>query len=280
MIKISNLSYDYILANNKKIAALTNINLNIKEGEFVAVIGPNGCGKSTLVKHFNALLIPTSGDVWVDNFNTKEKDKMWDIRRKIGMIFQNPDNQIVGTIVEEDIAFGPENLQIEPSVIRERVDKALSIVGMTKYKNYPPHQLSGGQKQKVAIASVLAMHSKCIILDEATTMLDPKGRREVIDAVKKLNKEEGLAIILITHFMEEVIFADRVIAMKEGGIILDDTPQKVFAQKDILKKANLDVPQVTHLADSLRERGINLPENILTIEDFVREYKSVISGKR
>lgn len=273
MIKVSNLSYNYKLPNNKKIAALENINLEIKKGEFIAVIGRNGCGKSTLVKHFNALLVPSDGDVWVDGINTKEKDKIWDIRRNVGMIFQNPDNQIVGTIVEEDIAFGPENLQIESEKIKERVDKALNTVGMIKFRNHPPHLLSGGQKQKVAIASVLAMHSNYIILDEATTMLDPKGRKEVLEEIKKLNKEDGLTIILITHFMEEAICADRVIVMKDGRIMADNAPYKIFSDIDLIKNARLDIPQMTKLANQLRENGIPLSRDILTIDDFVREYK-------
>lgn len=273
MIKVSNLSYNYRLPNDKNITALEEINLEIKKGEFVAIIGHNGCGKSTLVKHFNALLTPHNGDVWVDGFNTREKDKIWDIRRNVGMIFQNPDNQIVGTIVEEDIAFGPENLQIPPEKIRQRVDSALSIVGMTSYKNYPPHLLSGGQKQKVAIASVLAMHSNYIILDEATTMLDPKGRIEVMKEIRKLNKDEGLAIILITHFMEEAVEADRVIVMSGGRIMADDTPQKVFSDIELIKNAHLDIPQMTKLANELRESGIPLSGDILTIDDFIREYK-------
>lgn len=273
MIKTSNLSYNYKLPNNKKIAALENINLEIKKGEFIAVIGRNGCGKSTLVKHFNALLMPSDGDVWVDGINTKEKEKIWDIRRNVGMIFQNPDNQIVGTIVEEDIAFGPENLQVESEKIKERVDKALFTVGMTKFRNYPPHLLSGGQKQKVAIASVLAMHSNYIILDEATTMLDPKGRKEVLEEIKKLNKEDGLTIILITHFMEEAICADRVIVMKGGRITADNAPYKVFSDIELIKNAHLDIPQMTKLANQLRENGIPLSRDILTIDDFVREYK-------
>lgn len=274
MIKVSNLSYHYKLSNDKNIIALENVNLEIEKGEFVAVIGHNGCGKSTLVKHFNGLLTPNSGDVWVDGFNTREKDKIWDIRRNVGMIFQNPDNQIVGTIVEEDIAFGPENLQIPPEKIRQRVDSALSIVGMINYKNYPPHLLSGGQKQKVAIASVLAMHSNYIILDEATTMLDPKGRIEVMKEIRKLNKNEGLAIILITHFMEEAAQADRVIVMNGGRITVDDTPRKVFSNIELIKNAHLDIPQMTKLANELRDNGINLPRNILTIDDFIKEYKS------
>lgn len=273
MIKTSNLSYNYKLPNNKKIAALENINLEIKKGEFIAIIGHNGCGKSTLVKHFNALLAPSDGDVWIDGINIKEKDKIWDIRRNVGMIFQNPDNQIVGTIVEEDIAFGPENLQIESEKIKERVDKALNTVGMTKFRNYPPHLLSGGQKQKVAIASVLAMHSNYIILDEATTMLDPKGRKEVLEEIKKLNKEDGLTIILITHFMEEAICADRVIVMKGGRITADNTPYKIFSDIELIKNAHLDIPQMTKLANELRESGIPLCRDILTIDDFVREYK-------
>lgn len=255
--------------------ALEDINIEIKKGEFAAIIGHNGSGKSTLVKHFNALLMPDKGDVFINGINTRQKDKIWDIRQTVGMIFQNPDNQIVGTIVEEDVAFGPENLQVPPEEIRERVEDSLNAVNLKKYRNHPPHLLSGGQKQKVAIASVIAMHSEYIILDESTTMLDPKGRRDVLEAVKKLNADEGLTVILITHFMEEAVLADRVIVMNKGKIFADGTPREVFSRPAKLREAHLGVPLITELADELKTEGIGLPEGILSVDEFVKEYKRI-----
>lgn len=275
MIKVSNLCYNYKLSSGKEIPALKDINLEIKRGEFVAIVGHNGSGKSTLVKHFNVLLLPDKGGVTVEGIDTKDKDKIWDIRRNVGMIFQNPDNQIVGTIVEEDVAFGPENLQVPSDKIKQRVDNALTTVGMCQFRKFAPHLLSGGQKQKVAIASVLAMHSNYIILDEATTMLDPKGRREVLEAIRKLNQDEALTIILITHFMEEAAQADRVIVMKNGEIFLDGAPRYVFSQEEKLRDAFLDVPLVTKLADLLRKDGVPLRKDILSIDEFVKEFKAV-----
>lgn len=280
MIKVSNLYYSYKLPGDAAAPALEDINIEIQKGEFVAIIGHNGSGKSTLVRHFNGLLLPNKGDVIINGINTKEKDKIWDIRQTVGMIFQNPDNQIVGTIVEEDVAFGPENLQMPPDVIRERVNACLDAVGLKKYRKFPPHLLSGGQKQKVAIASVLAMRSEYIILDESTTMLDPKGRREVLDSVKKLKEQEGLTIILITHFMEEAALADRVIVMNKGKIFIDAAPREVFSQPARMREASLGVPLITELADGLRREGIGLPEGIISVNEFVREYKSAYSVQR
>jgi len=248
---------------------LENINLEIQRGEFVAIIGPNGSGKSTLAKLFNGLFVPTKGDILVDGLNTKDKDSVWKIRQKAGMVFQNPDNQIVATIVEEDVAFGPENLGIPPKEIRKRVREALDIVELSEYAKKAPHLLSGGQKQRVAIAGILAMRPECIILDEPTAMLDPVGRREVINTVKKLNKEEGKTIVLITHFMDEAVQADRVIVMEKGKIIMQGTPREIFSKVDELKDIGLDVPQVTELANRLAQDGIEIRPDILTVEEMV-----------
>lgn len=255
--------------SSKKIV-LNSLNIDIDEGKFIAIIGHNGSGKSTLAKHFNALLVPTEGDVYVNGMNTKDTSHLWDIRQTAGMVFQNPDNQLVATIVEEDVAFGPENLGIDPKEIRERVDFALNAVDMYKYREFAPHMLSGGQKQRIAIAGVIAMRPQCIILDEPTAMLDPKGRKEVINTVQKLNKENGITIILITHFMEEAVLADRVIVMDNGKIALDGAPKDVFKEVKILKDLGLDVPQVTELAYKLKQEGIDIPTEILTVDEMVR----------
>ncbi len=250
---------------------LKDVNLRIEEGEFVAIIGPNGSGKSTLAKHLNALLLPVVGSVKVMGMDTRNHAVLWDIRQHVGMVFQNPDNQIVATIVEEDVAFGPENQGIEPSKIRMRVDQALSMVDMYDYRAHGPHLLSGGQKQRVAIAGVLAMRPKCIVLDEATAMLDPRGRSEVLDIIRKLNKEEGITIIHITHFMEEAVEADRVVVMNEGRIVMEGAPRDVFSRVNHLENIGLDVPQLSKLAYRLKESGINLPEGILTEDEMVME---------
>lgn len=250
-------------------AALDGISLNVKKGEFVAVIGHNGSGKSTLAKHFNAILLPTAGTVKVKDMDTKDDNLLIKIRQTAGMVFQNPDNQIVATIVEEDVAFGPENLGVPPAEIRKRVDESLKTVDMEEYAHHGPHLLSGGQKQRVAIAGVLAMHPECIIFDEPTAMLDPSGRKEVISTIKKLNKEEGITIVLITHYMEEAVDADRVVVMDDGKVVLEGTPKKVFSQVKQLKKLGLDVPQMTELAYELRRSGIEIPEDILTIDEMV-----------
>ena len=271
MISIKNLSfkYDYEDENAKQI--LKDIDLEIKEGEFLALLGHNGSGKSTLAKLINGLLIPGEGDVLVDGMNTKNEEEIWDIRRNAGMVFQNPDNQLVATIVEDEVAFGPENLGIEPAEIRKRVNKALEDVGMTDYKKNAPHLLSGGQKQRVAIAGILAMSPKYIILDEPTAMLDPSGRREVIDTLVKLNKEENKTIILITHYMEEAAISDRVVVMEDGNIVISGKPREVFSQVEEIKKLGLDVPQVTELAYELKKEGIEISTEVLNIEEMVKE---------
>lgn len=271
MISIKNLSFKYDYEDENAIQILKDINLEIKEGEFVALLGHNGSGKSTLAKLINGLLLPGQGDVLVDGMNTKNQEEIWDIRRTAGMVFQNPDNQLVATIVEDEVAFGPENMGVEPSEIRSRVDRALEDVGMADYKKNAPHLLSGGQKQRVAIAGILAMSPKYIILDEPTAMLDPSGRREVMDTLVKLNKEEGKTIILITHYMEEAAISDRVVVMEDGNIVLRGTPREVFSQVDKIKGLGLDVPQVTELAYELKKDGLEISTEVLNIEEMVKE---------
>jgi energy-coupling factor transporter ATPase len=249
--------------------AINNLDINVNKGEFVAVLGHNGSGKSTLAKHLNALLMPTKGTLWIKGMKTSNKEKIWDIRQSAGMVFQNPDNQIIATIVEEDVAFGPENLGIEPYNIRKRVKEALNNVGMTSYSKHSPNKLSGGQKQRIAIAGVLAMKPECIILDEPTAMLEPSGREEVMNTIMKLNREDGITIILITHYMEEAIEADRVIVMEEGEIALQGKPKEVFSKVDKMKQLGLDVPQVTEVTYLLRKSGLNIKEDILNIEEMV-----------
>lgn len=273
MIKTKNLSFEYRHisddAEQKGILALEDINLDIEKGDFVAILGHNGSGKSTFAKLINALLLPTSGDVFVLDMNTRDEDLLWNIRQNAGMVFQNPDNQIIATLVEEDIAFGPENLGIPPEEIRKRVDRSLKDVGMEKYAKRTPSRLSGGQKQRVAIGGILAMEPNCIILDEPTAMLDPVGRQEVLDSVIKLNKEKGITVLFITHFMEEAVKANRVVVMDDGKVAMDGTPKEIFSKVDELHKIGLDVPQVTKLAKSLREKGLNVREDIITIEEMV-----------
>lgn len=265
-IRLENVFYQY---SQSKDLALKEINLTIKKGEFVAIIGPNGSGKSTLAKLFNGLFIPTEGNVWVDGLNTRDKDRIWDIRQKAGLVFQNPDNQIVATIVEEDVAFGPENLGIPPEEIRKRVYEALKTVELYEFAQKAPHLLSGGQKQRVAIAGILAMKPDYIILDEPTAMLDPVGRREVNNTIRKLNREENKTIILITHFMEEAVQADRVFVMEKGKIVMEGSPKDIFSKVERLKQIGLDVPQVTELANSLRAEGLDVKGDILTIDEMV-----------
>ncbi|WP_279230328.1 energy-coupling factor transporter ATPase [Thermohalobacter berrensis] len=269
MIKLENVTYKYESNENEGVVALNGINLSINKGEFVVILGHNGSGKSTLAKLINALIVPTSGKVYVNGMDTQDEENIWHIRRTAGMVFQNPDNQLVATIVEEDVAFGPENLGIHPKEIRKRVNEALTAVEMEEYKDYAPHLLSGGQKQRIAIAGVLAMKPECIILDEPTAMLDPSGRKEVINTIKKLNREENKTIVHITHYMDEAVEADRVIVMEKGNIILEGTPKTVFSQVEKVKQIGLDVPQVTELAYMLRKEGIDIPQNILTIEELV-----------
>lgn len=261
------------------VPVLKGIDLAIHDGEFVAVLGHNGSGKSTFAKHCNAILLPTGGEMVVAGINTKDEDRLFDIRQNVGMVFQNPDNQIVATIVEEDVAFALENMGVEPSEIRRRVDEALKQVGMYEYREHAPHQLSGGQKQRVAIAGVMAMKPQCIVLDEPTAMLDPNGRKEVIKTVHELNRQEGITVLLITHYMEEVIDADRVIVMDGGKVVMDGTPREIFSRVKELKTYSLDVPQVTELADELKEAGMELPDGILTIDELVERLVPLLNGE-
>ena len=249
--------------------AVNDVNLDIEAGEFVAVLGHNGSGKSTLAKHMNALLIPTEGTMLVDGIDTARETKLWKVRQKAGMVFQNPDNQIIGTVVEEDVGFGPENMGVPTHDIWKRVDASLEKVGMTAYRYQSPNKLSGGQKQRVAIAGVMAMRPRCIILDEPTAMLDPNGRKEVLEAVRELNRKEKVTVILITHYMEEVIHADRVYVMDSGNVVMQGNPKEIFSQVDTLKKYGLDVPQVTLLAYELKKSGVDVPDGILTTEELV-----------
>ncbi|MBQ5852140.1 MAG: energy-coupling factor transporter ATPase, partial [Lachnospiraceae bacterium] len=249
--------------------AVDDVNLDIEQGDFVAILGHNGSGKSTLAKHLNAILYPSEGTVWIDGKDTRQEEYLWDIRQTAGMVFQNPDNQIIGQLVEEDVGFGPENMGIETKKIWERVEESLKAVGMYEFRKYSPNKLSGGQKQRVSIAGVIAMHPKCIILDEPTAMLDPKGRKEVIRAVRALNDVEKITIILITHYMEEVIYANKVYVMDKGKVTIQGTPKEVFSKVDKLKELRLDVPQVTLLAHELKKEGFDLPDGILTDKEFV-----------
>ncbi|MCM1989675.1 energy-coupling factor transporter ATPase [Oceanirhabdus seepicola] len=269
-IECSNVKFSYIF-DEEKVEVLHGVNLNVNKGEFVAILGHNGSGKSTLAKHLNALLVPQDGIVSINNISTSDTQKHWEIRKNVGMVFQNPDNQIVATIVEEDVAFGPENIGVNPEEIRKRVDNALDTVNMSEYKKHAPHMLSGGQKQRVAIAGVIAMRSDCIVLDEPTAMLDPSGRKEVINTITKLNQEYGITVILITHFMEEAIKADRVIVMDNGEVIMEDTPRNIFTQVEKLKEIGLDVPSVTELAYSLKESGLPIRNDIISIDEMVSE---------
>ena len=249
--------------------ALEDVNLDVAPGQFIAVLGHNGSGKSTLAKHINALLYPTEGALWLDGMNTTTEEKVWKIRQKAGMVFQNPDNQIIGTVVEEDVGFGPENMGVPTEEIWMRVNRSLEAVGMTAYRSHSPNKLSGGQKQRVAIAGVMAMEPKCIILDEPTAMLDPNGRKEVLRAVKELNEKKNITVVLITHYMEEVIHADRVFVMDHGKVVMEGTPREIFSQVEKLKSYRLDVPQVTLLAHELKQAGLSLPAGILTKEELV-----------
>ena len=273
IIKIKDLIFEYIRRDEEGnvegiTKAVDDVNLDIKQGDFVAILGHNGSGKSTLAKHMNAILYPSEGSVWVDGKDTQQEENIWDIRQTAGMVFQNPDNQIIGQIVEEDVGFGPENMGVETKEIWERVNESLKAVGMYEFRKFSPNKLSGGQKQRVSIAGVIAMHPKCIVLDEPTAMLDPQGRKEVIRAIRALNDVEKITIILITHYMEEVIYADQVYVMDKGKVTLQGTPREVFSQVDRLKELRLDVPQVTLLAHELREDGFPIPEGILTKEEF------------
>ncbi|ENK0839091.1 energy-coupling factor transporter ATPase [Clostridium botulinum] len=274
MIKCNNVTYKYESnkedENTQKIA-LDNVNLTIKKGDFVVILGRNGSGKSTIAKHMNSLLIPSEGKVYVDNLDTGNLENTWNIRNKAGMVFQNPDNQIVATIVEEDVAFGPENLGIPQQEIRSRVDESLKKVNMYDYRRHAPHLLSGGQKQRVAIAGVLAMRPECIIFDEPTAMLDPSGRLEVVNTIKEVNKKYGITIVLITHFMEEAAEADKVIVMDSAKVIKEGTPKEIFKEVEMMKEIGLDVPQMTEIAYYLRQHNVEIPSDILTIDEMVDE---------
>ena len=255
--------------------AIDQVNLEVEEGQFIAVLGHNGSGKSTLAKHLNAILVPTEGTVWVDGTNTSDPNELWNVRQSAGMVFQNPDNQIIGTVVEEDVGFGPENLGVPTDEIWQRVEDSLKAVGMISYRHHSPNKLSGGQKQRVAIAGVIAMKPRCIVLDEPTAMLDPNGRKEVLRTVEELRKKEKVTVILITHYMEEVIDADKVFVMDHGHVVMEGTPREIFSQVDTLKKYRLDVPQVTILADELKKRGLDIPAGILRKEELVEAIMSI-----
>ena len=270
IIKVDKLSFEYITEEDS-FKAIDGLELDVREGEFVVIIGHNGSGKSTLSKNLNAILFPTEGDIYVDGINTKDEDRLWDIRQTAGMVFQNPDNQIVATVVEEDVAFGPENLGIEPEEIQKRVKEALENVGMYDLKDRQPHMLSGGQKQRVAIAGIIAMKPKCIIFDEATAMLDPSGRKEVMNTIKKLNKEENITVLHITHFMEEAVNADRVIVMEKGKKVIEGTPKEVFSKIDRLKAIGLDVPYMAELLYLLKKEGLVINKSVLTVDEMVNE---------
>ena len=274
MIKTDKLVFEYAKRDEEgniigKSRAIDEVSLDIEPGQFIAILGHNGSGKSTLAKHMNALLVPSDGTMWVDGMDTKEDEHLWDVRQSAGMVFQNPDNQIIGTVVEEDVGFGPENLGVTTEEIWQRVEDSLKAVGMIEYRHHSPNKLSGGQKQRVAIAGVMAMRPKCIVLDEPTAMLDPNGRKEVLRSVMELRKREHITVILITHYMEEVVDADHVFVMDHGHVVMQGTPREIFSQVDTLKHYRLDVPQVTILADELRKRGLDIPAGVLKKEELV-----------
>ena len=280
IIKTSKLVFEYIRRDEEGnvegiTRAVDQVDLDISQGEFIAILGHNGSGKSTLAKHINAILYPTEGTVWVDGKDTAIEENVWEIRQKAGMVFQNPDNQIIGQVVEEDVGFGPENMGVPTKEIWERVEESLKIVGMYEFRKHSPNRLSGGQKQRISIAGVIAMHPKCIIMDEPTAMLDPNGRKEVIRAARALHEVEGVTVVLITHYMEEAVFADKILVMDEGKIEMQGTPKEIFSQVKRLKELRLDVPQVTLLAYELKESGIPLTDGILTTEELLSELKKI-----
>ena len=276
-IVVENLTYEYPgVEETPTVQVFEGLNLEISEGSFVAVLGHNGCGKSTLAKHFNAILLPTGGSVHVYGMDTRQEAELMEIRRTVGMVFQNPDNQIVSNVVEEDVAFAPENLGVDPAEIRSRVDEALKQVGMYQYREHAPHMLSGGQKQRIAIAGVIAMRPRCIVLDEPTAMLDPQGRREVLATISQLNKENNMTVVLITHHMPEAVLADRVIVMSDGGIIADGTPQQVFTQVELLENAGLTVPETTRLLYRLNQAGYSLPLDALSVDSCAQVLKQFL----
>ena len=280
IVKTENVIYEYVKRDEEGnvdgvIRAVNDVSLGIRQGDFIAIVGHNGSGKSTLAKHMNAILQPTQGTVWVDGMDTRQEERVWDIRQRAGMVFQNPDNQIIGQVVEEDVGFGPENLGVPTEEIWKRVEESLRAVGMYQFRSHSPNRLSGGQKQRVSIAGVLAMRPRCIVLDEPTAMLDPSGRGEVIRAVRELNQAERVTVILITHYMEEVIHADHVYVMDKGQIAMEGTPREIFSQVEKLQKLRLDVPQVTLLAHELLQRGLGLPDGILTTQELVQALKEL-----
>ncbi|MBE5978844.1 MAG: energy-coupling factor transporter ATPase [Paenibacillaceae bacterium] len=274
IIKTSKLIFDYIRKDEEENIeeikrAIDDVSLDLENGQFIAILGHNGSGKSTFAKQLNAILLPTEGTVWIQDLDTSREENLWEVRKKTGMVFQNPDNQIIGNIVEEDVGFGPENLGVPTEEIWKRVDESLKSVGMAAYRLKSPNRLSGGQKQRVAIAGVMAMRPQCIVLDEPTAMLDPNGRKEVVKTVHELNRKEGITVLLITHYMEEVTGADRVIVMDEGKVVMDGTPREIFSQVEKLKSYRLDVPQVTELAYELKQKGLDLPDGILTLDELM-----------
>ncbi len=280
MIEAKNLAFEYIRRDEEGnvegiIRAVDGVTMEIKRGDFVAILGHNGSGKSTVAKQINAILEPTEGTLYVNGMNVAEEENIWSIRQSAGMVFQNPDNQIIASVVEEDVAFGPENLGVPTEDIWKRVEESLRAVGMLEYRTHSPNKLSGGQKQRVAIAGIMAMKPKCIVLDEPTAMLDPSGRREVIQTLRRLNQQENVTVLLITHYMDEVIHADKVIVMDDGKIVMQGTPREVFSNVDELKAHRLDVPQVTELAHELRKAGVPFPKGILTVEEFTAELARV-----
>jgi len=285
IIRAVNLIFDYIKRDEETEKeevnhALRGVSLDIEEGSFVAILGHNGSGKSTFAKLMNGILLPSDGTVYISNMKTSDEEHLWDVRKTAGMVFQNPDNQIIGNVVEEDVGFGPENMGVPSEEIWERVDRSLEAVGMTAYRLQSPNKLSGGQKQRVAIAGVMAMKPRCIVLDEPTAMLDPNGRKEVIRTIQELNRQEGITVLLITHYMEEVIEADRVVVMDGGKVVMDGTPKEVFSKVKELKSYSLDVPQVTDLADELKEAGMDLPDGILTIDELVDRLVPMLTEER
>lgn len=285
IIKAGKLAFEYIRRDDEGnvegiTRAIDGVDLDVKQGDFVAILGHNGSGKSTLAKHMNAILYPTEGTVWVDGKDTQEEKHLWDIRQNAGMVFQNPDNQIIGQVVEEDVGFGPENIGMPTKEIWERVEESLKAVGMYEFRKHSPNKLSGGQKQRVSIAGVIAMHPKCIILDEPTAMLDPNGRKEVIRAARALNQVEGVTIILITHYMEEAIYADQIVVMDKGRVEMQGTPKEIFSRVEELKALRLDVPQVTLLAHELKKSGVPLPDGIITTQELVEELQRIKKSVR
>ena len=282
MVKVENLAFEYIRRDEEGNIesvnrAIDGVNIDVKKGDFIAILGANGSGKSTLAKHINAILYPTEGTVWVNGMNTLDDKHLWNIRQSAGMVFQNPDNQIIGNVVEEDVGFGPENLGVPTDEIWDRVESSLKTVGMLEYRQHSPNRLSGGQKQRVAIAGIMAMQPKCIVLDEPTAMLDPEGRKEVVATVTELNRKEKVTIILITHHMDEVTDVDKIFVMDQGQVVMEGSPREVFSQVELIKKYGLSVPQVTELAYELSQSGIDIPQGVLTIEKLVEVLSAIKS---